>query len=600
MAGTATAQRAQQTARAWRDVDLATVRLEESSSDGFKRSWIMLMPEGEFEHPQYGKLAFTHTKLEEFKSNFDSRVRKIDIALDRDHDGGQATGWLEELALRDGGLWGLVRWTKLGEQLLGDQIYRYFSPEFGKFTDAETGKQFNNVIIGGGLTNRPFLKTMPAVKLKDKQMADGQRFERPGRYTKSDRAKIPAEDFAGPNQTFPIVTQQDVHDAARLIGHAANPAAVKARVMAIAKRKGFSLPDAWAADNASASASASEGAGTVARKATGSRKLADEAAERDEKETQQASAEQDDAEELDEGANELDESEEDEDLDEDESEDADGEEGDGEEGDETDDESGEDEETQEFADKSASSKSSKRGKGKKPANDAEDAQDGGADEDEEMDDVDIEYDDGSSDDSGDDEEMPAPRGKQAKRGEKGKAMQGNKAGTSRKMTEPQMEAEITRLREENRSLREEQFKLNVSRKLSEFAKNIRADGDDEAFALPRSFKLAYRAYMMAHGIRLAEDAVTSLDELVQLALKVGTVPLTSWSNGQKPADVADMDERRPRVSGNDPDMTPEAERISLSEHKMPLDLLAKKDPEAVEAIYMRLEKARGRKGDPAA
>lgn len=70
-------------------------------------------------------------------------------------------------------------------------------------------------------------------------------FARPGKYTKKDRSKIPPEDFAGPHKTFPIVTQQDVHDAARLIGHARNPDAVKARVIAIAKRKGFALPKAW-------------------------------------------------------------------------------------------------------------------------------------------------------------------------------------------------------------------------------------------------------------------------------------------------------------------------------------------------------------------
>src|SRR5690242_16909613 len=137
--------------QAWRDIDLAQVKLADGK-DGFKRSWIMLMPEGDFEHPQYGKLEFTRKKLEEFKANFDNHVRKIDIALDQDHDGGKATGWLEELQLRDGGLYGLVRWTSLGAQLLSDQIYRYFSPEFGKFTDPESGKTFSNVIIGGALT----------------------------------------------------------------------------------------------------------------------------------------------------------------------------------------------------------------------------------------------------------------------------------------------------------------------------------------------------------------------------------------------------------------------------------------------------------------
>lgn len=64
-----------------------------------------------------------------------------------------------------------------------------------------------------------------------------------------DRDKIPAEDFAGPNRTYPIVTPQDVKDAGGLIGHADDPEAVKAKIIAIAKRKGAAfvakLPKAW-------------------------------------------------------------------------------------------------------------------------------------------------------------------------------------------------------------------------------------------------------------------------------------------------------------------------------------------------------------------
>lgn len=64
-----------------------------------------------------------------------------------------------------------------------------------------------------------------------------------------DRDKIPAEDFAGPNRSYPIVTPGDVQDAASLVGHADNPDAVKAKIIAIAKRKGEAfvaqLPKAW-------------------------------------------------------------------------------------------------------------------------------------------------------------------------------------------------------------------------------------------------------------------------------------------------------------------------------------------------------------------
>ena len=577
MAGGVAAPAARMAAgRVWRNVDLARVTLADGG-DGFKRSWIMLMPEGEFEHPQYGALEFTHAKLADFKKNFDGRVRKIDIALDQDHDGGKATGWLEKLELRDGGLWGLVRWTKLGEQLLTDQIYRYFSPEFGNFTDPESGKKFSNVIIGGALTNRPFLKSMPAVKLKDRQ-----RFQRPGQYTKADRAKIAPEDFAGPGQTFPIVTQQDVHDAARLIGHAANPAAVKARVIAIARRKGFALPDAWTGETGGGGEAQAQKAGEAGMATRKSRKLAEE------EEAEQPAGEQEQLDQADEAEDEEDALEDEED-----------------EGDELD----EDEEDEADEGAELAEKPSGKGKpfagaakpfgkgGKKPAaDDAEDEADGGADEDaEEMDDgsVDEEYDDTTGDDE---EETPAPpaRKRGGQSADKGKAM---KAGTSRKMTEPQMLSEIARLTEENRALREEQFKASVNRTLSEFTRDIRSEADDDEFALPRAFKLAYREYMFGEGVKLSEESVSGLNELVKLALRVGTVPLTSLASQVERGRVADADDRRPRVSANDPDMTPEAERVALSDYKRPLSQLSMEEREN---IYFGLEERRkGKRGSVA-
>jgi hypothetical protein len=61
----------------------------------------------------------------------------------------------------------------------------------------------------------------------------------------ADRDKIDSADFAGPDRSFPIDTQAHLDAAAHLIGHAADPAAVKAKAIRIAKRKGFTLPKAW-------------------------------------------------------------------------------------------------------------------------------------------------------------------------------------------------------------------------------------------------------------------------------------------------------------------------------------------------------------------
>lgn len=66
-----------------------------------------------------------------------------------------------------------------------------------------------------------------------------------------DRDKIPAEDFAGVDRSFPIVTPKDVHDAALSLGRARGQDTdkIKSRIISIARRKGDAfvaqLPDEW-------------------------------------------------------------------------------------------------------------------------------------------------------------------------------------------------------------------------------------------------------------------------------------------------------------------------------------------------------------------
>jgi hypothetical protein len=68
-----------------------------------------------------------------------------------------------------------------------------------------------------------------------------------------DRDKIPAEDFAGKDRSFPIVTPKDVHDASLSIGRAGDDNyssdQLKSNIISIARRKGPSftaeLPDSW-------------------------------------------------------------------------------------------------------------------------------------------------------------------------------------------------------------------------------------------------------------------------------------------------------------------------------------------------------------------
>jgi hypothetical protein len=67
--------------------------------------------------------------------------------------------------------------------------------------------------------------------------------------TAEQRAKLPRSSFADPaRRLFPVIDDGDVQAAALLLGKAKNPAAVKARVILIARKRGLKLPAAWEAD----------------------------------------------------------------------------------------------------------------------------------------------------------------------------------------------------------------------------------------------------------------------------------------------------------------------------------------------------------------
>jgi hypothetical protein len=148
---------------------LPTITLKEEN--GRYSSRVPVLPEGKFKHPWYGDLDFTAPVLRAAKRNFENRVLGTDIMVDESHDRGKALGWFKSVhhgtseigGQKHIGLFADIEWTDLGRSLLERDIYRYFSAEIGAFTGPD-GKTIKNVLFGGGLTNRPFFKQMPAVK----------------------------------------------------------------------------------------------------------------------------------------------------------------------------------------------------------------------------------------------------------------------------------------------------------------------------------------------------------------------------------------------------------------------------------------------------
>jgi hypothetical protein len=152
--------------------DLSSMNLSVFDS-GESLQWVHALPlGGPYKHPKYGDLNFTPERIMRFVQNVKNKVRGIDPDVDYDHKmdpakGNIAAGWVRDADARSDGLWLLVDWTKKAIQSLRDREYRYFSAEFLDEWEDSQGNKFEDVVLGGGLTNRPFMKNLVPVNLNE-------------------------------------------------------------------------------------------------------------------------------------------------------------------------------------------------------------------------------------------------------------------------------------------------------------------------------------------------------------------------------------------------------------------------------------------------
>lgn len=150
-------------------IELAKQQFDEGENNT-SSSWIMAMPLGTYQHPAYGKINITLDRVKQFADNVNNSIRGQQLDIDYDHKeyGGEAAGWVERAEARPDGLWILVEWTKKAYEAIKSKAYRYFSPEFqDTWIHPSTGEKFKDVLFGGGITNRPFLKGIQPLNLSE-------------------------------------------------------------------------------------------------------------------------------------------------------------------------------------------------------------------------------------------------------------------------------------------------------------------------------------------------------------------------------------------------------------------------------------------------
>ena len=121
--------------------------------------WVELIPAGEFT-PRDGRQPWVNDDPDAVIAA--TRDLAMDLPIDYDHqidlapENGRpapAAGWIKELAVRAGAIWGRVEWTERARAMLAAKEYRFLSPVFTHTVEDRTVLQ----IWRAALTNNPAL-----------------------------------------------------------------------------------------------------------------------------------------------------------------------------------------------------------------------------------------------------------------------------------------------------------------------------------------------------------------------------------------------------------------------------------------------------------
>jgi len=126
---------------------------------------IEMLRVGKFNHKKYGKLDIDVATLNTMVQNFDNNVVGRDISFDWNHKSEDASAWLKSVRVEDDKLIGTVDFTDKGADSVKNKRYGYFSIEYSDdHEDSESGDTFGPTILGGALTNRPFITKLQKIE----------------------------------------------------------------------------------------------------------------------------------------------------------------------------------------------------------------------------------------------------------------------------------------------------------------------------------------------------------------------------------------------------------------------------------------------------
>lgn len=147
--------------------------------------WIQLAKPGKFKGHPAGPFELNDKVFKEIIANFKATANRR-VAIDFEHAsemgategaiperGAPAQGWIVDMKIEGGNLWGLVEWGALAREYILDGKYAFFSPAI-RFNarDRVTGANIGARMTSGAMTNNPFLDGMMPLVASDNAAND--------------------------------------------------------------------------------------------------------------------------------------------------------------------------------------------------------------------------------------------------------------------------------------------------------------------------------------------------------------------------------------------------------------------------------------------
>lgn len=156
--------------------------------------WVNIVNLGEYEHPEYGTITFTEEDFRQWKANLERGVMggrcedgRPCIATDYGHamdenlppEMQKASGYIKDLKLEGNRVYALVEFTPRALEGIKNKEWSWFSVSVvDSLIDQRTGQDVGSTLLGGALTNRPYIPDLEPIRLSDLRPSRAARLQR--------------------------------------------------------------------------------------------------------------------------------------------------------------------------------------------------------------------------------------------------------------------------------------------------------------------------------------------------------------------------------------------------------------------------------------